>query len=121
MKKHKNITFKVWLEIERLNEKTGKGEDMDAPGGSLASFETYEEARDYAEHVTRLAAAASAEALMLDLIRYGLMSLEDGEAEFDDVMYWFDDQNPDWTAVIEAIGWDTARAAIARAMTAQED
>ena len=30
MKKQKNITYKVWLEIERLNEKTGSSEDMDA-------------------------------------------------------------------------------------------
>ena len=32
MKKQKTITFKVWLEIERLNEKTGDSENMDAPG-----------------------------------------------------------------------------------------
>ena len=55
MTKQKNITFKVWLEIERYNERTGHGEDMDAPGSSLATFETYEEAWDYAERVTRLA------------------------------------------------------------------
>jgi hypothetical protein len=54
-RKRKNITFKVWLEIERLNEKTGHGEDMDAPSSSLATFETYEEAWDYAECVARLA------------------------------------------------------------------
>jgi hypothetical protein len=51
----KNITFKVWLEIERYNEKTGASENMDAPGSSLATFETYEEAWNYAEHVTCLA------------------------------------------------------------------
>ncbi len=56
-KKRKNITYKVWLEIERYNERTGHGEDMDAPGASLAEFATYEEARDYAERVTRLAEA----------------------------------------------------------------
>jgi hypothetical protein len=55
MKKQKNITFKVWLEIERLNEKTGKSEDMDSPGGSLATFDTYQEAWDYAERATQLA------------------------------------------------------------------
>jgi hypothetical protein len=55
MKKRKNTTFKVWLEIERYNERTGHGEDMDAPGSSLATFNTYEEAWDYAERVTRLA------------------------------------------------------------------
>ena len=54
-KKRKNITFKVWLEIERYNEKTGHSENMDAPGSSLAEFDTFEEAWDYAERVTRLA------------------------------------------------------------------
>ena len=56
MKKRKHITFKVWLEIERYNEKTGDGQDMDAPGSSLATFDTFEEAWDYAARVTALAA-----------------------------------------------------------------
>jgi len=54
MTKQANITFKVWLEIERYDDETGHGEDMDLPS-SLAAFETYEEARDYAERVSRLA------------------------------------------------------------------
>jgi hypothetical protein len=54
MTKQANITFKVWLEIERYDDDTGHGEDMDAPS-SLATFETYEEARDYAKRVSRLA------------------------------------------------------------------
>lgn len=49
------IAFKVWLEIEQFDEETGHSETLDAPGSSLASFETYEEAWDYAERVTRLA------------------------------------------------------------------
>ena len=57
MTKRRNIAFKVWLEIERYNEKTGHGQDVDAPGSSLATFDTYEEAWDYAERVTRLAEA----------------------------------------------------------------
>jgi hypothetical protein len=55
MTKRKHITFKVWLEIERYNERTGDGQDMDAPGSYLAEFATYEEARDYAERVTHIA------------------------------------------------------------------
>ena len=55
MKKQRHITFKVWLEIERFNEKTGHGDDMDAPGSSLATFDSFEEAWEYAECVTRLA------------------------------------------------------------------
>jgi hypothetical protein len=54
-KKRNNITFKVWLEIEQYNEKTGDGQEMDAPGAALADFDTYEEAWEYAERVTRLA------------------------------------------------------------------
>ena len=55
MAKRKNITFKVWLEIERYNEKTGASQNMDAPGSYLAEFPTVEEAWDFAERVTRLA------------------------------------------------------------------
>ncbi len=55
MTKQPTITFKVWLEIERFNEETGDGVSMDAPGSSLATFGTYEEAWDYAERVTCLA------------------------------------------------------------------
>jgi hypothetical protein len=55
MMKRKHITYKVWIEIEEYNDKTGHGTDMDAPGSSLAEFDTYQEAWDYAERVTRLA------------------------------------------------------------------
>jgi hypothetical protein len=55
MTKSRHITFKVWLEIERFNEKTGHGQDVDAPGSSLATFDTYEEAWDFAERVACLA------------------------------------------------------------------
>lgn len=55
MSRRKTIAFKVWLEIERFSEKTGNGQTMDAPGSSLATFDTYEEAWDYAERVARLA------------------------------------------------------------------
>ena len=58
MKKQKHITYKVWLEIERYNEKTGASQDMDAPGSSLAEFGTYEEALEYADRLTSLAEAA---------------------------------------------------------------
>jgi hypothetical protein len=55
MTRRKNITFKVWLEIEQFNEKTGAGQEMDAPGSYLATFDTYEEAWEYAERITRFA------------------------------------------------------------------
>ena len=55
MRKKSDIAFKVWIDIERYNEKTGTSQNMDAPGSSLATFDTYEEAWDYAERITRIA------------------------------------------------------------------
>jgi hypothetical protein len=66
----------------------------------------------------RLIAATPAKALMLDLIRYGLLSLGDGEVESQGMVYAFDDRRPDWNALVNAIGWDKARAAIAEAKAA---
>jgi hypothetical protein len=57
MTHREHITFKVWLEIEQVDEETGESEILDAPGSSLAMFDSYEEAWDYAERVTRLAEA----------------------------------------------------------------
>jgi hypothetical protein len=54
-KKRNHITYKVWIEIEQYNRKTDAGQEMEAPGSSLAEFDTYEDAWDYAERVTRLA------------------------------------------------------------------
>jgi len=72
-----------------------------------------------AEANARLIVAAPAQALILDLVQQGLMTLQEGEAEFDGVMYWFDARQPDWCAgVVAAIGWDAARAAIAEAKAA---
>jgi hypothetical protein len=64
----------------------------------------------------RLIVAAPAQAVILSLVQQGLMTLQDGEAEFDGVMYVFDAHQPDWcVGVVDAIGWDAARAAIAEA------
>ena len=61
----------------------------------------------------QLRRAAPAQAVILDLAQSGLMTLGDGEAEFDDVMYWFDGGQSDWPVkLVEAIGWAKARAAI---------
>lgn len=54
-RKERNIVYKVWIEIERYNEKTGDGETMDAPGASVDQFNTYEEAYEFAEQMTRQA------------------------------------------------------------------
>ncbi len=119
MTKQKHITYKVWLEIEEYDENTEHGKNMDAPGSSLAAFDSYEEAWDYAERVTNLTISVCAQAIVLDLVQLGLMTLDEGEAEFDGAMYWFDHQQADWcVGVIAAIGWEAARAAIANAATA---
>jgi hypothetical protein len=44
-------TYKVWIEIEEYDERTGCGNNCDAPGGALATFGTYEEAYDFAEQI----------------------------------------------------------------------
>jgi hypothetical protein len=67
----------------------------------------------------RLIAAAPAQSIVLDLLRHGLATLSDGDLVLHDPMdgmvYAFDDACPDWTAVVDAIGWDKAIAVIARA------
>jgi hypothetical protein len=64
----------------------------------------------------RLMSAAPAQAILLDLLQQGLATIAEGEIEFDGVMYWFDHSSSDWaTQVVDAIGWDHARAAIAEA------
>lgn len=50
-----SVVFNVWVEIEHFDTVTSDSRTLDAPGASLASFATYEEAWDYAERVTRLA------------------------------------------------------------------
>jgi hypothetical protein len=44
-------TYKVWIEIEEYEERTGCSNNCDAPGGELATFGTYEEAYDFAEQI----------------------------------------------------------------------
>lgn len=55
MTEKRNITYKVWLEIERYDEDTGDSENVDAPGASLATFDSEEEAYEFASRVTDLA------------------------------------------------------------------
>ena len=44
-------TYKVWIEIEEYDERTGFCNNCDAPGGALGTFGTYEEAYDFAEQI----------------------------------------------------------------------
>ncbi len=52
------IVYKVWLHIERYDTATGEGSDMDAPGSSLATYETYDAAYDAAMTASQVSAAA---------------------------------------------------------------
>jgi hypothetical protein len=44
-------TYKVWIDIEEYDELTDCSKDCDAPGGALATFNTYEEAWDFAQQI----------------------------------------------------------------------
>ena len=44
-------TYNVWIEIEEYDELTDCSNDCDAPGAALATFDTYEEAYEFAEHI----------------------------------------------------------------------
>lgn len=48
------ITFKVWVCIEAFNERTESGEEMDAPGAAVATFDSYKEAWTYAEKLNAI-------------------------------------------------------------------
>jgi len=48
-------TFKVWIEIERFNETTGEGEPCDMLGASVATFDTYDQAVRFSEHLADIA------------------------------------------------------------------
>lgn len=55
MPEKKNITYKVWIEIEYYDENSGDSENVDAPGASLATFTSEAEAYAFASRVTDLA------------------------------------------------------------------
>lgn len=40
--------YKVWIEIEKYNERTGEGENVDAPGAAVAEFDEPHKAREFA-------------------------------------------------------------------------
>lgn len=44
-------TYKVWIEIEEYDQLTDCYTECDAPGAELATFDTYEEAYEFAEHI----------------------------------------------------------------------
>jgi hypothetical protein len=58
-KKEKNIVYKVWLEIERYNEKTGDGEDVETLSlcdfASSAQFDTLHAAVEFCKDLDHYA------------------------------------------------------------------
>jgi hypothetical protein len=103
-------------EITGHSHRDYEGQEIGTGDKTVAVILTAEasslEAEDHANAV--LIASAPAQAIILDLVQRGLMTLEPGEAEFDGVMYWFDARQVDWcVGVVNAIGWDKALASIA--------
>ncbi len=60
----------------------------------------------------RLIAAAPAQAIIIDLVRLGLGRFERFEFCFGGLRYC---HREDWPGLVDAIGWDNAHAAIAKA------
>ena len=48
------LHYKVWLEIEEIDESRDHYQTMDTPGGSVASFTDYEDACRFVEQVNEL-------------------------------------------------------------------
>ena len=46
--------YKVWLEIEEIDESRDHYQTMDTPGGSVASFTDYEDACRFVEQANEL-------------------------------------------------------------------
>lgn len=44
-------TYEVWIDIEEYDQLTDCYTECDAPGGALATFDTYEEAYEFAEQI----------------------------------------------------------------------
>jgi hypothetical protein len=108
-------------EITGHSSRDYEGQEIGTPHKTVAVIVTAEasslEAEDHANAL--VIAAAPAQAIVLGLVQLGLMTLAEGDAEFDGVMYWFDDQQPDWCiGVVDAIGWDAARTALVQAKAA---
>ena len=52
--------YKVWLEIEEIDESRDHYQTMDAPGGAVASFTDYQDAYRFAEQANELLASLAA-------------------------------------------------------------
>ena len=52
--------YKVWLEIEEIDESRDHYQTMDAPGGAVASFTDYQDAYRFAEQANELLALLAA-------------------------------------------------------------
>jgi hypothetical protein len=57
-KKEEGVRFHVWVEIEQEDDNTDEHTTLDAPGGKVATFDTYAEAWEFAKRFKRLNALA---------------------------------------------------------------
>lgn len=53
--KKPQLTYKIWLHIEEFNAEADSFRDLDTPGGAIAEFDTYGQARAFVESLNRLA------------------------------------------------------------------
>ena len=54
------LHYKVWLEIEEIDESLDHYQTIDTPGGAVASFTDYEDACRFVEHANELLASLEA-------------------------------------------------------------
>ena len=52
----KEITYRVWVDIEEFNHNTESGVECDGPGGSVAEFDNYDKAYEFAARLNEGAA-----------------------------------------------------------------
>jgi hypothetical protein len=65
-----------------------------------------------AEGIALLIAAAPAQQMALELLRYGLATLGRNTFTFNGQAIAVDSEQPDWAGLLEQIGWNAARTAI---------
>jgi hypothetical protein len=94
------------------------GEALDCDGQTFAALVDTQGDFDHSQSVTiefeaeRSRKAGLAAIALLDMIRRGLLTLSNGDAECDGTVYWFDSETPDWHALLQAIQTNASAASV---------
>ena len=97
------------------------GEAFDCDGETFAALVDAQGDFDHSESITidfeaeRSRKAGQAAVALLEMVRRGLLTLSDGDAECDGTMYWFDSDTPDWHALLQAIRTNALAASVPEA------